>query len=50
MFGSFPEDLLAEFKEAYAERQTMAIGYPQQSYSDKESVSCNNNRRRGTAL
>jgi hypothetical protein len=41
MFGSFPEDLLAEFKEAYAERQAFAIGYPQQSYSDKESLDCN---------
>jgi hypothetical protein len=41
MFGSFPEDLLAEFKEAYAERQAFATGYPQQSYSDKEDLDCN---------
>lgn len=41
MFGSFPEDLLAEFKEAYAERQAFALGYPQQSYSDKENMPCN---------
>lgn len=42
MFGSFPPDLLAEFKEAYEERrQAMAIGYPQQSYSDKEDMPCN---------
>jgi hypothetical protein len=44
MFGSFPEDLLAEFKEAYAERQAMAIGYPQQSYADKDSMPCNKPR------
>ena len=42
MFGNFPEDLLAQFKQDYAERrQAMAIGYPQQSYSDKESMPCN---------
>ena len=33
MFGSFSDELLAQFKEAYAERQAMALGYPQQSYS-----------------
>ena len=39
MFGSFPPDLLSEFKEAYEERrQAMAIGYPQQSYSDSEDA------------
>ena len=42
MLGSFPPDLLSEFKEAYEERrQAMAIGYPQQSYSDKEDMPCN---------
>ena len=42
MLGDFPEDLLAQFKQDYAERrQAMAIGYPQQSYSDKESMPCN---------
>ena len=41
MFGNFPEDLLAQFKEDYAERQAFALGYPQQSYSDKESLECN---------
>ncbi len=41
MFGSFPDDLLKQFKEDYAERQAMAIGYPQQTYSDKESLECN---------
>jgi hypothetical protein len=42
MFGSFPPDLLSEFKEAYEERRhAMAIGYPQQSYTDKEDLACN---------
>jgi hypothetical protein len=41
VFGSFPEELLAQFKQEYAERRAMAIGYPQQSFSDKESLECN---------
>lgn len=41
MFGSFPDDLLEQFKQEYAERQAMAIGYPQQSYSDKADMPCN---------
>ena len=42
MLGSFPEKLLAQFKQDYAERrQAMAIGYPQQSYSEKENMPCN---------
>ena len=45
MFGKFPEDLLAQFKQEYAERrEAMAIGYPQQSYADKESMECNKPR------
>jgi hypothetical protein len=41
MFGSFPDELLEQFKQDYAERQAMAIGYPQQSFADKESMPCN---------
>jgi hypothetical protein len=41
MFGSFPDELLEQFKQDYAERQAMAIGYPQQSYSDKKDMPCN---------
>ena len=41
MFGSFSDELLEQFKQDYAERQAMAIGYPQQSYSDKEDMPCN---------
>ena len=41
MFGSFPDDLLEQFKRDYAERQAFAIGYPQQSYTDKEDMPCN---------
>jgi hypothetical protein len=41
MFGSFPDDLLEQFKKDYAERQAMAIGYPQQSYADKDDMPCN---------
>ncbi len=41
MFGSFPDDLLEQFKRDYAERQAMAIGYPQQSYTDKADMPCN---------
>lgn len=36
MFGSFPEDLLAEFKEQFEKRQAMAVGYPMPSYTDPE--------------
>ena len=41
MFGNFPEDLLDQFKRDYAERQAMAIGYPQPSFIEKESLKCN---------
>jgi len=41
MFGDFPEDLLAQFKRDYAERQAFALGYPQQSYTDKADMPCN---------
>lgn len=44
MFGSFPDELLEQFKHDYAERQAMAIGYPQQSFVDKESMPCNKPR------
>jgi hypothetical protein len=44
MFGSFPDELLEQFKQDYAERQAMAIGYPQQSYVDKDSMPCNKPR------
>jgi hypothetical protein len=45
MFGSFPDELLEQFKQDYAERQAMAIGYPQQSFVDKESMPCNKPHR-----
>jgi len=45
MFGQFDPDILADFYVAYAERQAMAIGYPQQSFVDKESMPCNKPRR-----
>ena len=41
MFGSFPDDLLEQFKQDYAERQAFALGYPQQSYTDKADMPCN---------
>jgi hypothetical protein len=41
MWGSFPEELLEQFMHDYAERQAMAIGYPQQSFTDKEDLPCN---------
>lgn len=41
MFGHFPEDILSEFKEAYAERQAMAVGYPMPSFADKADLPCN---------
>ena len=41
MWGSFSDELLEQFKQDYAERQAMAIGYPQQSYSDKGDMPCN---------
>jgi hypothetical protein len=44
MFGSFPDELLEQFKHDYAERQAMAIGYPQQSFVDKENMPCNKPR------
>ena len=34
MFGSFPDDLLNQFKQDYAERM-------EQSFADKESMECN---------
>ncbi len=48
MFGSFPDELLEQFKQDYAERQAMAIGYPQQSFADKESMPCNKPRADST--
>ena len=44
MFGSFPDELLEQFKQDYAERQAMAVGYPQQSFVDKGSMPCNKPR------
>jgi hypothetical protein len=44
MFGHFPEELLEQFMHDYAERRAMAIGYPQQSFVDKESMPCNKPR------
>ena len=44
MWGSFSDELLEQFKQDYAERQAMAIGYPQQSFVDKESMPCNKPR------
>jgi hypothetical protein len=41
MWGTFSDELLEQFKQDYAERQAMAIGYPQQSYSDKGDMPCN---------
>jgi hypothetical protein len=37
MFGSFPDDLLNQFKHDYAERM-------EQSFADKESMECNKPR------
>ena len=37
MFGSFPEDLLNQFKQDYAERV-------EQTFADKESMECNKPR------
>ena len=44
MFGNFPEDLLAQFKRDYAERQAMAIGYPMPGFADKSEMECNKPR------
>jgi hypothetical protein len=44
MWGSFSDELLEQFKQEYAERQAMAIGYPQQSFADKENMPCNKPR------
>ena len=42
MWGEFENGVLEAFYEAYAERrEAMAIGYPQQSYADKDSMPCN---------
>lgn len=42
MWGEFEDGVLEAFYEAYAERrEAMAIGYPQQSYADKDSMPCN---------
>jgi hypothetical protein len=41
MFGDFPEDLLKQFKQDYAERQAMALGYPMPEFADKSSLQCN---------
>jgi hypothetical protein len=40
MFGSFPDDLLNQFKHDYAERM-------EQSFADKESMECNKPRTTG---
>ena len=40
MFGSFPEDLLNQFKQDYAERV-------EQTFADKESMECNKPRATG---
>jgi hypothetical protein len=45
MFGDFPEDLLAQFKRDYAERQAMALGYPMPEFADKSSMACNKPQR-----
>ena len=37
MFGTFPDDLLNQFKQDYAERM-------EQSFADKESMECNKPR------
>ena len=37
MFGSFPDDLLNQFKQDYAERM-------EQSFADKDSMECNKPR------
>jgi hypothetical protein len=37
MFGSFPDDLLNQFKQDYAERM-------EQSFADKDSMACNKPR------
>ena len=41
MWGSFSDELLEQFKQDYAERQAMAIGYPQPSFIEKENLKCN---------
>ena len=44
MFGSFPDKLLEQFKQDYAERQAMALGYPTPEFADKEKMACNKPR------
>ena len=41
MWGSFDEKVLKTFREEYAERQAMALGYPMPEFADKESMKCN---------
>lgn len=41
MWGSFDEKVLKTFREEYAERQTMALGYPYPSFADKDDMPCN---------
>jgi hypothetical protein len=45
MFGHFPDDLYQQFVQDYAERQAMAIGYPQQTFADKDKMPCNKPHR-----
>ena len=44
MFGSFPDELLEQFKQDYAERQAMALGYPTPEFADKDKMACNKPR------
>lgn len=41
MWGSFDEKVLKTFREEYAERQAMALGYPYPSFADKADMPCN---------
>ncbi len=47
MWGSFSDELLEQFKQDYAERKALALGYPQQSYTDKADMPCNKPRATG---
>jgi len=41
MWGEFDEKVLNTFLEEYAERQAMALGYPQQEFIEKKNLKCN---------
>jgi hypothetical protein len=45
MWGSFDEKVLKTFREEYAERRAMAIGYPMPEFADKDNMPCNQPRR-----